>query len=90
MGICEDAGWKRMSDLDLCTSHCGKGCIRFFGFEPPSASGFGIGYAVGPGGMQFSINNFSQAEADKFTAALTAKLLAVQAAFDEVAKAATA
>jgi hypothetical protein len=81
MAICEDAGWARMSSVDLCTSHCGKGPIRFFGFEPPSATGFGVGYAVAPAGMQFSINNFSQAEADKYTAALEAHLLSLQEVF---------
>ena len=81
MDICKDDGWARMSNLDLCTSHCGKGCIRFFGFEPPSATGFGVGYAVGPAGMQFSINNFSQAESDKFTAAVQARLLSLQQLF---------
>ena len=81
MAICEDAGWARMSSVDLCTSHCGKGCIRYFGFEPPSATGFGVGYAVGPAGMQFSINNFSQAESDKYTAAIEAKLLSLQQLF---------
>ena len=81
MGICADAGWAQLNNLDLCTSHCGKGCIRFFGFEPPSATGFGVGYSVGPDGMQFSINNFSQAEANKFTAAIEARLLSLQALF---------
>merc|ERR1712079_68563 len=47
--------WAKMSDLDLCTSHCGRGPgIRFFGYEPAGGDCFSIGYYVDSDRMQFS------------------------------------
>jgi len=81
MAICADPGWARMGDLGLCTSHCGKPPIRFFGFEPPSAHGYAVGYFAGADSMQFSINNFDKDKAATFTAALERRLLALRALF---------
>jgi carnitine O-acetyltransferase len=69
--ITEDASWAKLDDLDLCTSHCGKGPgIRFFGYEPAAADCFSIGYYVDKDRIQFSINHFDKAEAAAYKKAL--------------------
>jgi len=83
--IVDDAGWTRFGEIDLCTSHCGRAPIRFFGFEPPSADGFSVGYYVDKNSMQFSITHFDKAEAKKFSDTLEVTLNAVKGLFEEVA-----
>ena len=60
--IVDDAAWTRFGEIDLCTSHCGRHPIRFFGFEPPSADGYGVGYNVDKNSIQFSITHFDKTE----------------------------
>jgi hypothetical protein len=79
----DPVGWARVQDLGLCTSHCGKGPIRFFGFEPPSADGFAVGYYLTASEGQFSVNHNDPAKAAGFTKVLEAKLLELQALFLE-------
>jgi len=88
--IAEDPAWARFGDIDLCTSHCGRPPIRFFGFEPPSADGYGVGYNVDKNSMQFSITHFDKTECKKFADALEATLDTVHDLFEEAAAAAAA
>jgi len=69
--------WGRFQDLDLCTSHCGKPPIRFFGYEPASANGFSVGYYVWNEGIQFSINHFDKNKAKDYKARLEKTLKAL-------------
>ena len=81
MDICADAGWARLNDLDICTSHCGKPPIRFFGYEAPAADGFGIGYHAMPDAVHFCITHFDKEQAAVFKAALQARLTDLKALF---------
>merc|ERR1712166_100363 len=72
--ICADEAWTKISTLDLCTSHCGSAPIRFFGYEPPSAEGFSVGYYVDKDNIQFSITHYQQEEAAAFAKELRATL----------------
>jgi len=83
LDIFADDAWAKFSSLDLCTSHCGRNPIRFFGYEPPNSHGFSIGYCVEPNYMQFSINHADQAQADQFKTALAETLRAVQKALQK-------
>jgi len=77
----DPVGWGRLQDLGLCTSHCGRGPIRLFGFEPPSADGFAVGYYLTSTAGQFSVNHNDPVKAAGFTKALEAKLLELQGLF---------
>jgi hypothetical protein len=79
--LAEDPAWARMQDLGLCTSHCGKAPIRFFGYEPPSANGYSVGYFVDLNSIQACVTCFEKAKALPFAAALEARLLSLQALF---------
>lgn len=81
MPFLEDAGWAALQNIDLCTSHCGKPPIRFFGYEPAAADGYSVGYYVANDHMQFSINHFDKAAAAEYKAALEATLAALPAIF---------
>ena len=81
--IMTDSSYNRVNDLDLCTSHCGKGPgIRFFGYEPAGADCFSIGYYVDKDRIQFSINHFDKNEAIAFKAALDSMLGELRGIFD--------
>ena len=79
--LAEDPAWGRMQDLGLCMSHCGKKPIRFFGYEPPSANGYSIGYFVDANNIQACVTCFEKAKAQPFAAALEARLLSLQKLF---------
>lgn len=81
MEICEHAAWARFNDLDLCTSHCGKPPIRFFGYEAPAADGFGVGYHALADSVNFCITHFDKEQAVAFKAALQARLAELQELF---------
>lgn len=72
--LCQGDAWSHIGAQDLCTSHCGKPPIRFFGYIPPSAKGFSVGYYVDAGRIQFSITNYNKEEAKKFKAELASTL----------------
>ena len=73
--IMADPSFSKLSDLDLCTSHCGRGPgIRFFGYEPAGDDCFSVGYYVDTNRIQFSINHFEKTQAAAFKAALTEQL----------------
>jgi len=67
--------------LDLCTSHCGRSPIRFFGYEPAAADGYSIGYFVENEHIQFSINHFDKTLAAQYKAALEDTLKSIQEMF---------
>jgi hypothetical protein len=75
-------GWARLTDLGICTSQCGKGPIKFFGFEPPSADGFSIGYGVQADSIQAMITHFDKDKALKFTQCLEAKFDELKSVFE--------
>jgi hypothetical protein len=77
----EDDSWTALQTIDLCTSHCGRPPIRFFGFEPQAPEGFSIGYNVANDHMQFSINHFNKEAAAEFTKALEITLSTLPAIF---------
>ena len=77
----DDASWTALTTIDLCTSHCGRPPIRFFGFEPQAPDGFSIGYNVANDHMQFSINHFDKKAAAEFAKALETTLSALLAIF---------
>jgi hypothetical protein len=75
MDVCADAAWAKLSTyMDLCTSHCGRPPIRLFGYEPPSADGFSLGYFLTPNTMQFCITHFDKQAALDLTKQLEALL----------------
>jgi carnitine O-acetyltransferase len=78
----DDYGWSRLSDLGLCTSQCGKGPIKFFGFEPPSNDGFSIGYCIQPDNIQAMITHFNKTKTIEFTQRFEAKLNELKALFE--------
>ena len=44
--IFKDIGWNTLNHTVLSTSNCGNPSLRFFGFGPVVADGFGIGYII--------------------------------------------
>lgn len=82
MELCADPGWAKINALDLCTSHCGKPPIRLFGYEPPSADGYSVGYFVTANNMQMAITHFDKASAAAFKTAMTAQLDDLKALFE--------
>ncbi|KAG9293681.1 hypothetical protein G9A89_019018 [Geosiphon pyriformis] len=41
-----DSGWQTLNHTVISTSNCGNPALRFFGFGPVVADGFGIGYII--------------------------------------------
>jgi hypothetical protein len=79
----QDESWAKLGALDLCTSHCGKPPIRFFGYEPASANGYSVGYYVDNEFMQFSINHFDKKAAKDFKHALDKTLKMLPSIFND-------
>ena len=52
-----DDGWVTLNHTILSTSNCGNPSLRLFGFGPVVPSGYGIGYIIRDGGLQFSISS---------------------------------
>ena len=51
--IFDSPGWKTLNHTVISTSNCGNPSLRFFGFGPVVADGFGIGYIIKDGGIQY-------------------------------------
>lgn len=78
--VFDDPSWKRLGQINLCTSHCGKPPIRFFCFEAVP-DGFGIGYNANPDGSQWNITHSTDGgEARKFAQILSDTLDELHAA----------
>ncbi len=51
------SAYKKLNHTILSTSNCGNPSLRLFGFGPVVHDGFGIGYIIRDGGLQFSISS---------------------------------
>lgn len=49
--------WKTLNHTILSTSNCGNPALRLFGFGPVVPDGFGIGYIIKDGGLQYSVSS---------------------------------
>ncbi|MCD8138974.1 MAG: choline/carnitine O-acyltransferase [Planctomycetaceae bacterium] len=52
-----DAGWNNCTRNTLSTSSVTAPCVRFFAFGPVLADGIGIGYAMAPDCLQFTVTS---------------------------------
>ncbi|MCD7896089.1 MAG: choline/carnitine O-acyltransferase, partial [Planctomycetaceae bacterium] len=74
-----DAGWNNCIRNTLSTSSVTAPCVRFFGFGPVLADGIGIGYAMAPDCLQFTVTSLpgSKVTAPAFADAVAAALQAM-------------
>ena len=52
-----DDGWAKLNHTIISTSNCGNPSLRLFGFGPVCPDGYGIGYIIRDGGLQYTITS---------------------------------